>query len=380
VFRGKIYSKRGVVKMKKYNAKFIHNHLSIILDESFVPNESFSKAYYNQIPHDLYKFRECNDNNFKALEGEYVWLTTADKYTGDLVDSTLLYETSNQRNKIAKVVKQHLPNLVAKELRKHFEKKGFKVDPSIINAEAINAYATEYNYKSGYPRFSKIRSHLLVHGVKPLAINQYEKFVKNIFDNGMIEKLADKFIKGINSLNKTVQGYNYVSSFTSTYKNNLLWEFYTEKRKGFCIHYDLSKLEELGFDYYPYLYAFTPMFYTKRKEADISKVLDLALNQFLGDVKLEKIKEINVELGIQIRNKEPKYNGEDEWRLFLDRKKTNSPVHKFPFTKAVYAGADIKEADQDRLMAICKNKGYSLYKQKLNMTKSEYLYSLIYKP
>ena len=239
-------------------------------------------------------------------------------------------------------------------------KKGFKVDPAIINPEAINAYATQYNYKSGYPNFSKIRSHLLVHGIKPVAITQYENYVKNIFNNGMIEKIADKFIKGINSLNKTVQRYNYVSSFTSTYKNNFLWEFYAEKRRGFCIHYDLSKLEDFGFDYYPYLYAFTPMFYAKRKEADISKVLDLALNQFLGDIKLDKIKEVNVELGVQIRNKEEKYNGEEEWRLFLDRKKVRNPIHKFPFTTAVYAGEDIKKIDFDKLLVICKKKGFRL--------------------
>ena len=109
--------------MHKDQSNLLKEHLNNVLTKNFHPTEEYNKKFYSKIPHIFFKYRECNENNFDALENEYLWLVTADEFKNDLFDSTIYYDLSKQKSKIKRIMKDRFPEVIIEAIRKELAKK-----------------------------------------------------------------------------------------------------------------------------------------------------------------------------------------------------------------------------------------------------------------
>lgn len=363
--------------MKKYQSEFLNNHLEKTLDKCFHPSVKFNQEYFLKIPHIFYKYRECNENNFEALENQYLWLVTADEFKNDLFDSTMYYDLSTQGNKIIKMLKAKAPEIVLEAAKKEFAKKGFIVDPAIFDINAIINKNSEFIYQNGAPKINSIKRYLLSHGIRPNQIDEYIKAIKFSASEEQMKKTAENFIDKLLSLNYQIQKYHYVTCLTVEMNNDLMWDHYAANKTGFCIGYDINLLKEMGFDKYLFLGNLHPMLYKKRKQLEIDSLLELALNKYMKRKDLSKEKQINVEMHMHIHTKKSKYNYESEWRIIIDKQQISNRKHVFPFTHVIYAGLNIAEENLEKLRMLSAKLKVPLYKQELNRTKSDFTYEKI---
>lgn len=75
---------------KKFLIKYLNNYLSKKIDQDFI------KEYIETIPKKLYRFRACTENDFNAIENDYIWLSLASEFE-DVKDSTIKYITSSHK-------------------------------------------------------------------------------------------------------------------------------------------------------------------------------------------------------------------------------------------------------------------------------------------
>ena len=80
--------------------KVMRDYLNQLIKESKERDDYKVKQYLDSLPNKLYRFRECNDNNFESLEKDYLWLTKTDKFD-DHLDTTLSFDFTRQRNYIS---------------------------------------------------------------------------------------------------------------------------------------------------------------------------------------------------------------------------------------------------------------------------------------
>ena len=78
---------------KKILIKYLNNYLSKKIDQDF------RKEYIETIPKKLYRFRACTENDFNAIENDYIWLSLASEFD-DIKDSTIKYNFKSQKDEI----------------------------------------------------------------------------------------------------------------------------------------------------------------------------------------------------------------------------------------------------------------------------------------
>lgn len=348
--------------------KFLEEHLKIVFKENFKPTEAFNKAYFQSIPHKYYKYRKVNKNNLNALENDYIWLSTADKFFDDF-DSILHFNVFKQKNKIYKVYQKEMPRLVYEKLIKELRIK-HKVNPTQlkdINYEKVIDFVKELVYKNGSFRYGQMRSMLKQQNIAKKGAELFEKRMRELVDSSKIQKYADDFKNAFSKLNPKIRKINLVHSFAGTVDNEVLWDFYADHEKGFCIEYDISKLEEIGFDKFPNLCYLWPMNYQKNKDIDISELVRIAIRKQIKTRDMNAEYAYGIEIGKQVMTKRPKYSIEDEWRLVLLKKEQKQQAFKFPFTKSIYLGTKISEPNRNILIDIANKKQIYIYQRVVNL-------------
>ena len=113
----------------------------------------------------------------------------------------------------------------------------------------------------------------------------------------------------------------------------------------------------------------------RRKQFDISRLYDLAISKYMRDNKISQEKNIIIEMNMQVRTKKPEYSYENEWRIIIEKTHVRNRKHYFPFTCAIYAGFSITEQNLIKLKAIASKLNVPIYLQKLNDSKSDYIYT-----
>ena len=360
--------------MAKDLSKFLESHLNKILTKSFRPSSDFNKEYYHKIPQIFYKFRECNEHNFDALENEYLWLVTAEEFKEDLFDSTIYYDISTQRNRIKKVIKDRLPEIVVEVFKRDLAKKGISANITKEDIEFIKENKERFINNKGRPRLNEIKKHLIQNGLSPHKTNELINTIKKTISKESIEAKSKIFLKKLNSLNEVTRKSHYISCLTLEKDNDVMWNRYADNKKGFCIAYDIKKLEKIGFDKYRFLYNLQPVIYKKRKQFDISKLYNLAFSKYMRDKKISQEKNVIIEMNMQVRTKKPEYSYEKEWRFIIEKTHVRDRKHYFPFASAIYAGCEIIEQDLINLKTIAHKLQIPIYLQKFNDSRSEYIY------
>lgn len=139
--------------------------------------------------------------------------------------------------------------------------------------------------------------------VNPVIFKRFSNITNTPIENinpELVKILGEDCIKNIN-----IQSRTYVACFSDTYKSGVMWNYYANEHRGFCIEYDFEEL----FNYIPMQAqnenrAFLPIIYTKNKN----------INGLMAAQE------------ILLKNNEWSFQG--EWRIIVNKK--NETRNHFP--------------------------------------------------
>lgn len=343
--------------------------------------------HFNTIPnHMLYKFRACNENNFRVLESNSIYMCRASNFS-DKLDSALFYDYENfskkQKQEITKNFQISNYAQAFTEL-KNSQGQCFCPNSNIVKEFIRKCYDGNFNLKlRSLDKF--IKRHYIDF---TLAKDTYIKLDKLLGKHGRGSELQEKIIKAEKEkaklTSKRRQDETFVCSLTENYKNLPMWENYADNYTGFCIGYEFNGVQ-LNHLYDPMLRACMlhtfPMAYTYLDP--IKSGYDFSMGQFrmIYDRSLGEY-EKNIDVfnyfvtlsSLIYKNKD--YSWEREWRIIL----FNLDVQEiyFPFATSIYLGRNITKKNKNRLLNIAKKLNLSVYQQQLNEEKARYDYILIY--
>ncbi len=169
----------------------------------------------------------------------------------------------------------------------------------------------------------------------------------NDFNDPFDSSYSIDFLKlGATGEIKQFKSFLVVSSFTEDYKSILMWSHYASCHKGFCIEYDLSKVDKknvLFKSMYPVIY--------KKRFFDITSRFK---NSF--EVDSEALGPIRIEATL---TKALEWSYEKEWRLIMDS--SFSGPSKFLPIWAIYCGTKMSEDNKRKLYELGQSKSVPVY-------------------
>lgn len=147
----------------------------------------------------------------------------------------------------------------------------------------------------------------------------------------------------------TRNGYK-ICSLSSRVDSTLMWSHYAKDHSGFAMEYDFKSLS-VGEPVYRYLW---PVLYT-------GAMLDIS---FIYDDSHGATNGLYPVLAAMSKAKDWAY--EEEWRIIVPGGPEEAPYNmSVPSPKAIYLGANIKLRNQQRLLAIAKQKNMRVFKMHL---------------
>ena len=159
---------------------------------------------------------------------------------------------------------------------------------------------------------------------------------------------GSKDLKGVldslrNSLN--------VCSFTENKDNLVMWSHYANNHSGFCIEYDLSKIEREN----KLIEYLLPVIYTE----NIFEMTENLSRQLKG-------KSVGNIMLLSPLYKYKDWSYEKEWRLVLTDLKKTIDEFNMPKPKAIYLGTKISEDNKKNIIQIVKSKSINVYQMKMS--------------
>lgn len=337
-------------------------------------------AHLKTVPRFLYKYRDCNTNNFKALEDNSIWVSSAEQFI-DPYDCRISFSIKDlSTNKINKLMKwfvfaeyiygykkeniSRFENaLTPKEVREIFFSHCYNEELR------LNGKETQKFIKKKYPKeqWDNIANRIVL----------FDQFISR---RGRGQELREWFKDDCEQgclstieLNKRDQ---FVCSFTETNDNPKMWEEYANQYKGFCIRYDFSQGIRIDLldneSSVSAIEKLLPVFYTNRRPKFDSYQFQLEqYKDTFYEVEDEYWSlDIAIKLDLQMLVKNPRYLNEQEWRIVI--RGEESGLVWFPFATAIYMGKDISKENKDILIKIATKNNFSVYQQRVGTEKFQY--------
>lgn len=170
----------------------------------------------------------------------------------------------------------------------------------------------------------------------------------------------------------------YMTCFTEAEDNLLMWSHYADYHKGFCIEYDLKKLNDDPFDLLHHVF---PVIYTEKRQAE-RNLSSLANSHALLTGAIDKGEEFEEPLDDILPlflTKGTDWEYEKEWRIVYTKKQMYNINSKtlyqgnlpFKCISAVYLGYRIHPEVKKNILEICDrlnshNKQVAVYQAKLS--------------
>jgi len=352
---------------KKFLIKYLNNYLSKKIDQDFI------KEYIEMIPKKLYRFRACTENDFNAIENDYIWLSLASEFE-DVKDSTIKYNFKSQKDEIFDIYCDWYPHLLKTELKKKFPK--MDLSRYNISRELIDEYLDNAVNKNGTYNKKKMKSYMLSNGMKTSDFTIIDRTIEQHLTQDNIEKMANDLLNTFKDKMLEIKDSFLVTCFTQTFKNDNLWQTYAKNYTGFCIEYDLLKVEVETHD--NLLFQISPMLYGKKKPVNFVELFRIAKMEYCKeDYDKSIVENMDVQFNLQARTKGKTYDHEKEWRLYLKKDAINNRKYPFPFIKRIILGKDIKKRNKTRLINLAKKNDFEIYQQKYNILTSSFSYHKI---
>lgn len=176
----------------------------------------------------------------------------------------------------------------------------------------------------------------------------------------LIDSSGPEISKAIKKARDIINDKYYITCFSTSADNALMWAHYANKHKGFCIEYDLSKTKDNDF-----LVNLHPVIYSNTRASIPPSLFDFTDT---NNIKISSSNQSISDLLCAMLTKSDVWKYEDEWRLLLYDEVEKLHDNKFSVDSIskIVLGCQIEERYEKELMEICKNNGYHLSKMKLN--------------
>ena len=327
--------------------------------------------HFKRIPDKLYKYRECNKNNFDVLEKSEIYLSSADNFV-DPFDCRLPFSIKDLPDQQIKILAKWF---VFSEYIYGYEKE------NLVRFE--NAFTPE---EARRIMFSKCYSdEIIINGKETV------KYIKKNYPKEQHDNIAGAFVcfdrcitqhgrgcslyewfkedceKGCEETVLNRRKSEFVCSLTETNNNPKMWEEYADNYSGYCIEFDFSRgiradlLEDAG--EVAALKSILPVFYMDKKPNFDSYKYQLRQYQdtFYENKDDYWEPELSAELKLYSLMKNSHYASEQEWRVTVYGE-SSGPLW-FPFVSAIYLGKDISQENKTRLLEIAGKINASVYQQ-----------------
>ncbi len=370
--------------MPKMTEKQVRTYLGQLIDEderikgdhAFADN--LLKAHLYNIPNGrLYKYRECNNQNFRALADNCIWMASADSFQ-DLFDCTVNIDLRRNASQIKKWLKESLPEYVYYIWQYALEKSDQKCPLTI--EEFLEGVATCMDANGNINTeeyYSYAQAHHLVQNRK--EFDEQMALSAQIFSR--VPEKEDEIIRllseGIEKQRSQVREKALVYSMSDSFDNDGLWENYANGYTGYCVGYSFKNCDLNQYPIAGHLLKLLPVIYRKRRPIyDLAPVFDGVMRERIFPGLDESWKKpLLLNLNMQLYYKRDTYSFEREWRFLMDDIGENK--QSFPFVYAIYAGKDIKPHNLQRLCNIAEKLNVPVYQQTPNKAKNGYDYILI---
>lgn len=328
----------------------------------------------------LYKFRECNSNNFDALEKQSLWLSRACDFD-DIMDTVVPFDVESLSNATLMCLFKLFNAAEYANAYKKYNGEGITtISPDLVRQLIETCYDENFELvPKKAERFLKKHKQLRTDD-NLLKLAQIDKIIsrRGVGKEGVEWYKKDAQIACEENIS-LIRDMTYVCSLTETKDSPAMWENYAGKYTGYCIEFDFSN--GLRADYlrngsiFQALLLLLPVIYTEnRPPFNTAFFLQMQYeNEFEKSQNSlyhwDKVFE-GCSLYEQMVIKHPGYSFEKEWRIVFGD--YPSQLLKFPFMSAIYLGKDIGEKEKAQLIAIAKKINISVYQQAVELHKYEY--------
>ena len=330
------------------------------------------------LPHQkLYKFRECIEQNFEALEENCIWMSLASSFL-DPFDNTINIDPKENVKEIEQWLKENYPVFCFDLAKGLYEQKGIPVP---YTHEDFKYYIETCLDENGDPIEEKEHEFLIAHASAEELERMDEIFQQLKVLRDKFADIEDSTLKNMSEVIEQsrvgMRERSLVYCMTERYDNHTLWENYARNYTGFCIEYSFRKFADKDFADYKNLVYMFPMTYRKKKPFfNMVPLMEGSFRQFIyKDDSWQRDPELDADLNMQLFYKHSDYEYEHEWRFSIGVENTNK--QSFPFVSAIYVGKDIKPRHLKRLIGIAQKLGVPIYKQEFNNARNGYDYRIV---
>lgn len=280
------------------------------------------------LPHYIYKYRSCNKYAYNDLFNNFVHLSYPTAFNDPLDSSSvctyeqaLLLSLLDNKSYDDEFVKHFWPNDY-KEYVKNELLKGKSYRPILVNRIQEMGAFSEWE-----------------------AQNYYKQFKREI--DLQVLKLGEDYKKQI-----------LLCSFGATVKNNLMWSHYANSHTGFCIEYDLRKMDKES----QFLHALYPIIYSKKP--------------LLSDIKACFYTDPTKDM-LTVMNKSSDWSYEEEYRLFCPAN-FNQDYFMPILPSRIFLGLNIKTKDQDKIIKFARKYCIEIRKMEINASSFDLSHKRVY--
>lgn len=280
------------------------------------------------LPHYIYKYRSCNKYAYNDLFNNFVHLSYPTAFNDPLdcssvctYEQALLLSLLDNKSYDDEFVKHFWPNDY-KEYVKNELLKGKSYRPILVNRIQEMGAFSEWE-----------------------AQNYYKQFKREI--DLQVLKLGEDYKKQI-----------LLCSFGATVKNNLMWSHYANSHTGFCIEYDLRKMDKES----QFLHALYPIIYSKKP--------------LLSDIKACFYTDPTKDM-LTVMNKSSDWSYEEEYRLFCPAN-FNQDYFMPILPSRIFLGLNIKTKDQDKIIKFARKYCIEIRKMEINASSFDLSHKRVY--
>jgi len=354
--------------MAKYTRKYVEIHLTQLKNNPQTSAE-YSKNYGGSLPNHLYKYRSVSRNNLEALRNNFVWMCTAESFN-DPIDSTVNINFGRVKTEMVRFFLRNVNIIVYGAIKEAARLHNISLDPS-LSPEKIGQIAQLCFTKNGNLKSRESRLFMIESGMPTSFQKTFEQKIRLVrdLDVSSITAKVDELLVLFKTMNDNFQALKLVYSMASNFDNNAMWDMYADHFCGYCIEYDLRKPR--GNDGRQKKLSFFPIIYGKKKEISAGTILDLAIAKITDSPEYEfRVKELEIQIEMQLLTKDTGWKGENEWRYLLD-KSGQENKQEFPFEiTRIILGKNILRRNQQIIVSIARKYGVPVYKQEINATHS----------
>ena len=370
---GDILTNEEKLKFIKANYKSTRTWELMPKEEKDLFYKEWINCLANIIPINLYKYRECNDNNISALRNKKAWFSNPSTWN-DPIDVTAQYNLK----KDLKILDENFDDYVLKFALRFINQ---YIDSFCAQKKFVEQDTVKKVYYSVFKGNDSFDPNKMITYLTPIVGDIQARQITAKTQEIFIKVFNPEFKKNITNVFEKFLVFNDIKnkfimfSLSETYTNNHQWAMYANNGKGFCIGYEIipKNLREASL-----LPELLPIYYGEKKDLLLTKLLDECLeyairNETLNDL----INQESESLFVSFYTKNIEWMGEQEWRFSIPLINTNSNLIDFNFAKSIYLGENIEELWKQQLIEIAKEQNLKVFQRKLNKTKSNWDYEEI---